>query len=163
MAFFEAFKVDLENITKKYENVSSIGESFNVSDLSDPENEYISNNSQYVEETESDEDSIDESSSSNDSLMDSELSKNTHFDNLVVTYEDKELSEEEEEEEEDETLLDQIFDGSYESIHNARLFVQFGEAVYRVTNPHLLKNPANSYQSDTLPHANSTIISEKEI
>ncbi|XP_065669819.1 uncharacterized protein LOC101239954 isoform X5 [Hydra vulgaris] len=69
MTYFEAFKVDLENITKKYENASSIDESFNVSDLSDPENQYISNNYKYVEETESDEDSIDESSSSDDSLM----------------------------------------------------------------------------------------------
>ncbi|XP_065669816.1 uncharacterized protein LOC101239954 isoform X2 [Hydra vulgaris] len=158
MTYFEAFKVDLENITKKYENASSIDESFNVSDLSDPENQYISNNYKYVEETESDEDSIDESSSSDDSLMDSELSKNMAFDNLVVTYEDKELSDEE-----DETPLDQTFDnGSYESINNARLFVQFGEAVYRVTNPHILKNSANSYQPDALPLANSTIISENK-
>ncbi|XP_065669818.1 uncharacterized protein LOC101239954 isoform X4 [Hydra vulgaris] len=128
MTYFEAFKVDLENITKKYENASSIDESFNVSDLSDPENQYISNNYKYVEETESDEDSIDELS-----------------------------------DEEDETPLDQTFDnGSYESINNARLFVQFGEAVYRVTNPHILKNSANSYQPDALPLANSTIISENK-
>ncbi|XP_065669817.1 uncharacterized protein LOC101239954 isoform X3 [Hydra vulgaris] len=148
MTYFEAFKVDLENITKKYENASSIDESFNVSDLSDPENQYISNNYKYVEETESDEDSIDESSSSDDSLMivvNNKWILNCQKIWLSITL-----------------WLPMKIKGSYESINNARLFVQFGEAVYRVTNPHILKNSANSYQPDALPLANSTIISENK-